>query len=45
MDPVAQREQEVPPHPKHTTHGAVRRTHTIKRGRKRREKRKKIKIK
>lgn len=35
------REQEVPPHPKHTTHGAVERTHTIKRGRKRREKGKK----
>lgn len=35
------REQEVPSHPKHTTHGAVKRTHTIKRGRKRREKGKK----
>lgn len=29
------REQEVPPHPKHTTHWAVKRTHTIKRGRER----------
>lgn len=41
------REQEVPPHPKHTTHRAVKRTHTIKRGRKGREgkgkKKKKIK--
>lgn len=32
------REQEVPPHPKHTTHRAVKRTHTIKRGRKGRKK-------
>lgn len=37
------KEQEVPSHPKHTTHGAVKRTHTIKRGRKRREKGKKKK--
>lgn len=35
------REQEVPPHPKHTTHWAVKRTRTIKRGSKGREKKKK----
>lgn len=40
------REQEVPPHPKHTTHRAVKRTHTIKRQeRKGREGKKKKKIK